>query len=283
MIAVEKNETIAVKQKETPSNRKTSVEHASHAKSQTKDTPNLRRKVRQIAVDSAGPRRRDSSRAACNVMLFQCCRHCLACRGSDLGLAHIIWVRLTQRYVLLACQIGLGPPILAYSWLRSSSACISLAELGGSGSVDDPRGGLPQPHGGEAGHGLVALDGPLHPGRLALRVLVRNPARRHHHLPSARHHAKRERDGTGSLHLDGQHPPAGSVEHLVPVWVERAHVSIVADADERHVEERQAVRADGQHAGRQRPQLRLVGLRFGRRVAGAAHHQRMATLPAVQE
>eukprot|EP00962_Isochrysis_galbana_P029827 scaffold9606_cov96-Isochrysis_galbana.AAC.1 len=35
------------------SNRKTSVEHASHGKSQTMDTPNLRRKVRQIAVDSS--------------------------------------------------------------------------------------------------------------------------------------------------------------------------------------------------------------------------------------
>eukprot|EP00962_Isochrysis_galbana_P019001 scaffold5517_cov116-Isochrysis_galbana.AAC.6 len=37
---------------ETQSSRKTSVEHASNnAKCQTKDTPHLRRKVRQIAVD----------------------------------------------------------------------------------------------------------------------------------------------------------------------------------------------------------------------------------------
>jgi len=55
MISVEKEkaETIAVRHNETQSNPKTSVKYAGYAKSQTKDTPNLRRKVRQIAVDSS--------------------------------------------------------------------------------------------------------------------------------------------------------------------------------------------------------------------------------------
>ena len=53
MISVEKNETISVKPKKTQSNRKNAVEHAGDARSQTKRTPNLRRKKRQIAVDSS--------------------------------------------------------------------------------------------------------------------------------------------------------------------------------------------------------------------------------------
>eukprot|EP00962_Isochrysis_galbana_P043302 scaffold16452_cov116-Isochrysis_galbana.AAC.3 len=53
MIAVEKNETISAKPKKTQSNRKNAVEHAGDARSQTKRTPNLRRKKRQIAVDSS--------------------------------------------------------------------------------------------------------------------------------------------------------------------------------------------------------------------------------------
>eukprot|EP00962_Isochrysis_galbana_P013973 scaffold3966_cov126-Isochrysis_galbana.AAC.6 len=43
----------SVKPQKTQSNRKNAVEHAGDARSQTKRTPNLRRKKRQIAVDSS--------------------------------------------------------------------------------------------------------------------------------------------------------------------------------------------------------------------------------------